>query len=276
MRFLIPLLFVLCATPFASVSNGAEWLSRGDLYYAQRAVGASNDRADRLNALNTVNAYKIAMEDPNVHRTAGIRLLRALYFQGCFAFLDKDDRLRIFSEAKTIGEKLILKYPNDPDLAYWYSVNLSLWAKESGPIVAVRSGVAETIRKVTENATVRQKPQPAMAGVYQVLGRMHHLLPRIPFLLPWPNKEMAEKYLGLAATLDPSNLANPLFLAEFYRDMGRFEDARRVISPLKSRVPRVGQELEDRRNLWKLRDLEASLRLLGDSRQLAAVLTSDK
>ncbi len=219
-----------------------------------------------------MNAYRLAMADQAVQKVAAVRLLRALYFQGCFAYIDGNDRLRSFSEAKSVGEQMVSKYPNDPDLAYWYTVNLSLWAKESGPIAAVRSGVAETIRKVTESAAVSNRSaraNPALAGVYQVLGRMHHLLPRIPFLLPWPDKTLAEKYLALATRLDPANLSNPLFLAEFYRDQGRFEDARRVIVPFKNSLPRQGQEMEDRRNIWKLRDLEASLRLTGDPERVA-------
>lgn len=261
----LSLLIVLCGGLSFAV-EGQEWLQRGDQYYNLRAQGAHGDRADRVLAVNAVNSYRLAMNDPTVELQAAVRLLRALYFQGCFAYNDSQDRLNAFTEAKEIGERMVAKYPGDADLAYWWSVNLSLWAKESGPIAAVRSGVADKIRNATESALSRGPSQhvessnPAMAGVYQVLGRMHHLLPRIPFLLPWPSKDLAEKYLRKAVALDPDNLANHLFLAEFYRDQDRPSAARRVLASVLHREPRPGQELEDRRNLWKMHNLEVALR----------------
>ncbi|HSQ40790.1 MAG TPA: tetratricopeptide repeat protein [Fibrobacteraceae bacterium] len=249
--------------------SGEEWLAKGDSCYGQRAVGSQGDRADRELALNAVNAYRLAMAEPNVERLAATRLLRSLYFQGCFAFTDAQDRLQIFTEARQIGERMVDKYPSDPELAYWYTVNLSLWAKESGVIAAIRSGVPDKIRKLSVSVTSHSTPSPALAGLYQVLGRMNHLLPKIPFFLPWPDKEKAERYLLKAVQLDPDDLANTLFLAEFYRDMGRFDDARRVISPVLKRAPRASQELEDRRNLWKLRELEVALHQPGNAERMA-------
>jgi hypothetical protein len=262
--------------------DGKIWLQRGDQYYNLRAQGANGDRADRVLAVNAVNAYRLAMNDPTVEKVAAARLLRSLYFQGCFAYSGPDDRLMVFTEAKEIGERMMAKYPGDADLAYWWSVNLSLWAKESGPWAAVKSGVAEQIRNATETA-LKNNPEkgpkvcnPTMAGVYQVLGRMHHLLPRIPFLLPWPSKVLAEKYLRKAVDLDSENLANHLFLAEFYRDQDRQVDARKVLSNVLKRAPRPGQELEDRRNLWKMRNLEIALHLPSEQDRLAWVQPSTK
>lgn len=270
-------LFLLVVFAVSSMATaGQEWITRGDAFYNLRAQGARGDRADRVLAVNAVNSYRLAMNDRTVERVAAVRLLRALYFQGCFAYADAKDRLNVFSEAKAIGERMVAKYPGDADLAYWWSVNLSLWAKESGPIAAVRSGVADKIRMVSESALSKpvarneaMRGNIALAGVYQVLGRMHHLLPRIPFLLPWPSKALAEQYLAKAVRLDPENLSNHLFLAEFYRDQDRPQDARRVLSGAISRKPRPSQELEDRRNLWKLRELEVTLRLPGEPERVA-------
>lgn len=280
MRFVLSQKFLLWIALLGGLSyslDGRVWLQKGDHYYSLRAQGANGDRADRVLAVNAVNSYRLAMNDLSVEKEASIRLLRALYFQGCFAFVDSDDRLMAFTEAKEIGERMMAKYPGDADLAYWWSVNLSLWAKESGPVAAVRSGFAEKIRNATETAlskhheSTSEARNPTLAGVYQVLGRMHHLLPRIPFLLPWPSKDLAEKYLRKAVALDSDNLANHLFLAEFYHDQERYAEAHRILVLVKNRTPRPGQELEDRRNIWKLQNLANEIRANSKSDQLAMI-----
>jgi len=265
------LLLLLCGAAIsfaAQAASGHDLIQRGDDFFSMRATGATGDRGDRTYAVNAINAYRQAMGDASVEREASVRLLRALYFLGCYAFSDSQDRLQAFKEAKSVGERMVVKYPGDPDLSYWFSVNLSLWANEIGPLAAIRSGFADKIREVSESA-ISHGNNAGLAGIYQVMGRMHHLLPRIPFVLSWPDKRLAEQYLAKAVQLDPDNLANHLFLAEFYRDMGRFEDARRVLTPLVSRKPRAGQELEDRRSLWKLHELDLALHIVSDPERVA-------
>jgi len=252
----------------AHAFSGAEWLARGDDYFKQRALGATEDHADRSFIVQAAQAYRFALSDVGVEQKASMHLMRALYFQGCYAYLNGHERLRVFSEAKILGEKMVIKYPKDTELAYWYTVNLSLWANEVGPLAAIRAGVADRIRSISETA-MAHGTSAGIAGVYQVMGRMHHLLPRIPFLLPWPDKQKAEMYLSKAVILDPANLANHLFLAEFYRDQGRYEEAHRVVETALGRAPRTGQELEDRRSLWKLRELEVAMTSPGDPERVA-------
>ena len=262
------LLLLLCGFGPSLALTGEQWLSKGDAYYALRAQGAKGDLAEGLNAHNAVASYRLALADSKTEREASVRLMRSLYFIGCFTDMDDQGRLQAFTEAKDVGERMLAKHPLDADIAYWWSVNLALWAKESGPLAAIRSGFADKIRQVSE-LNLSSSPNPGLASMYQVLGRLHHLLPRIPFLLSWPDKKLAEEYLQRAVQLDPANPANHLFLAEFYRDMGRNEDAYKAAKPCLTLAPRPEQELEDKRNLWKIRELEASLRPIGIGERVA-------
>jgi len=274
-RFSFLLLAILGMVAVAGATTSWQWLQKGDELYNHRADGANGDQGNIAQAQNIVQAYRQAMSDVRIEKLVASRLLKAWYFQGCFAYVDQKDRLRIFTEARNVGAAMVAKYPGDPELSYWYSVHLSLWAKESGPWAAIRSGVADKIRLVSERAlqaksvSTPQATNPTLAGVYQILGRMNHLLPRIPFILSWPDKQMAEFYLRTAVRLDPANPANALFLAEYYRDMGRYSDAERAITPLLNSEPRTVQILEDRRNLWKLRELDVALKPFTEPQRLA-------
>jgi tetratricopeptide (TPR) repeat protein len=104
------------------------------------------------------------------------------------------------------------------------------------------------------------------AGAYQILGRMHQLLPRIPLILNWPDKKLAEIYLRKSIEADPHDLSAFLFLGELLRDQGRHLEAAQLIFPALRQQPRSTDLLEDKRILWKLQQLGESLRLSDDER----------
>lgn len=237
-------------------------LKEGDRYYALRADGAKGDRAKRENILTAQALYHLALQDSNSTEAAAGRMLKAYYFHGCYAYVDASDRLRIHTEAVEFGARYHALYPRNPAIGYWYAVNLSLWAKERGPLQAVREGAAERIRRIAETMiSMTERNLVDQAGAYQILGRMHQLLPRIPLILTWPDKKLAEAYLRKSITADPDDLTGYLFLGELLRDQGRHLEAAQLIYPALRHEPRSSDLLEDNRNLWKLKQLSKSLRL---------------
>lgn len=238
------------------------YIVQGDVYYAQRAKDAQGDRAPREKVLTALALYRYALPDSEFTEMAAGRILRAYYFQGCYAYVDATDRLRVHTEAIEFGARYYALYPRSPAIGYWYAVNLSLWAKERGPLQAVKEGVAERIRRIAETMiSMTERNLVDQAGAYQILGRMHQLLPRIPLILTWPDKSLAESYLRKSIVADPNDLTGYLFLGELLRDQGRHLEAAQLIYPALRHPPRESDVLEDNRNLWKLKQLGLSLRL---------------
>ena len=272
MHSLLVLLLLAVGAVFGAEAENA-FITEGDHYYAKRAEGAHGDRARRENILTALALYRYALQDSNANRMAAGRILRAYYFQGCYAYVDAADRLRVHTEAMEFGARYHGLFPHDPTIGYWYVVNLSLWAKERGPLQAVREGVAERIRRVAETMISLAECNPVnQAGAYQVLGRMHQLLPRIPLILTWPDKKLAENYLRKAIQYDPADLNGYLFLGELLRDQGRHLEAAQLIYPALRHSPRSSEQLEDERNLWKLRQLSRTLRLSKEEKLSVSML----
>ncbi len=261
MRFslLTVLLFVIGA---AFGMDGTRFLEQGDAYYERRAEGARGDHADQQNILTALALYRYALADSSTEEAAAGKILRAYYFQGCYAYIDAQDRMRTHTEAIEFGARYYSRFPTNPGIGYWYAVNLSLWAKERGPLQAVKEGAAERIRKIAETMiAMTDSPPVDQAGAYQILGRMHQLLPRVPLILTWPDKRLAEAYLRKSIEVDPDELTGYLFLGELLRDQGRHLEAAQLIYSVLKRPPRNDEYMEDNRNLWKLRQLSKSLRI---------------
>lgn len=271
MRFLSFILLLVAIQ--ANARTALEWLKVGDSLYAIRASQSESDKARREIIQESNYAFRMAMRDPALRRVAGSKWLAGMYYQGCFAYTDDTDRMKIFSEATQVGNDLYIKYPTDPQVGYWYLANLSLWAKEKGIWKAIRTGFADRIRQVSHTIMKAHSNEndSTMAGVYQILGRSHHLLPKIPFLLSWPDRDLAEKYLKLAVKLEPNNPSHQLFLAEFYRDQERWDEAFQLVLQLRRSGIRESHLLEDRRILWKAIDVQTALQATMEPSKVASI-----
>lgn len=252
----------MCFGFSSALSPNNPYLEQGDQYFSRRAEGAQGDRAQAQPIITAISLYNLALTDSTIEPLAATKILKSYYFQGCYAFQTPEERLEIHTRAVEFGKRYHAKYPNHPGIGYWYAVNLALWAKEKGPLKAIQEGVAEQIKNIAETAlAMSQMDLTDKAGAYQILGRMHQLLPRIPLLLNWPDKKLAELFLRKSIEADSSDLTSHLFLAELLRDQGRHLEAARLVAPLLKRTPRPSEQLEDSRNLWKLQELSHSLRL---------------
>lgn len=219
-----------------------------DSCYSVRALKANGDKADAKNAKLMINAYRKAMADTSVLEKATTGYIKSLYFSLRFVPFEKKNRMGKLDTLKNESEKAFNKFPTNKEIAHIYAAAMSMWGAEKNPLAAVKDGVALKVRDVayaTKN--------------YQVLGRAHQLLPYIPLILPWPDKDSADKYLGLALQNDPKDLYNYYFLAEFRMDQKRYDEALEIIRQGLARGVRTEEFLEDRRGRWHLKEIEKKI-----------------
>lgn len=255
-------IFLVLGLAFVSNSFGVDAfraLVLGDSLYEARDQGSRYrgilEQAERERMVQAAHWYSVAMQAPELEREAGAKLLRSLYFQGCFADSTSKQRLETFNRAKELGEALLLKYPSHPDVGYWWAVALALWARETNPMRAIRAGVPGRMKLIAEKIQGKPGKISPRGGSEQILGRLHHLLPSIPVLLTWPNNASANEFLYKAVALDPED-PNPLwFLAEFLHQHNRIEEIREQVLNALARPPRPNFRLEDERALRKLRKI---------------------
>jgi tetratricopeptide (TPR) repeat protein len=248
--FLIFLLFV--SFSFAKNSN----LEQGDVYYEFRAKNASGNMANDKNIKEAIKYYQLALADSKVKEEAAWKLLRAYYFLGCFAMPNSKDRQNLFGKARNEGKFFLKEYPKNIRIAYWYSVNLALWASEVNPFTVLSAGSIGETREIANMLIVQEKNnKEAAAYGYQILGRAHQKLPHIAFILNWVNKDSSEIYFKKSLDLNSKNLVTHLFLAEHYVERGKKQKAEELLQPIIKTKPRYESFLEDERNLIKMRNL---------------------
>lgn len=163
--------------------------------------------------------------------------MEALYFKGYFAVSATAERKPIYARSIALTEhalSLLAQQVHVPDLAsrpleeqatllkntdgaaeahFWAAINWGLWGMTYGYLASAREGVAGRIR---DHATLVTLLDPAFAdgGGYRLLGRLHALTPRIPFVTGWIDRGRAIDLLEQAHATSSRDPRNAFFLAE--------------------------------------------------------------
>lgn len=225
-----------------------EDLRIGDSCYFSRAENAIDDKADLKNVHKMIQAYEKALKDSSVHEKATEGLLNSYYFMLRFASPEKEKRKELLKEVSLLAERMHAKYPNNIKISKLYLLTLSMWGAETNPFLAVKRGVAKRVRDLADSIQD-----------YQILGRSHQVLPYIPIILSWPDKELAEKYLVKALKLDSKDPYNYFFLSEIRFDQGLYDEAEKFIQAGLDLGVRTDFFLEDKRGRWHLKELQKKI-----------------
>jgi tetratricopeptide (TPR) repeat protein len=172
--------------------------------------------------------FQKALNDPAQEEKAAVAILDATYLKGSYTSVTREEKKKMFADARDLGERLIKKYPQSGPLHYYLAVSWGRWGEEFGKMAAARQGAAEKIRDNCE-ASARLGPAEITARSYRVLGRLHHQAPRIPFLLGWPSNKKAIEYLRKSDELQPHSPGTIWYLAEVLADEGHKDEAKRIL-----------------------------------------------
>jgi hypothetical protein len=214
-------------------------VAEADRMYLRRQEGRVGPKASAGPINQAIAGYDKATADPNFVE-ARWKLMRALYFKGCYTGLDDDSKKAVFEKAKRVGDEAIailgksleekgirgyiefgpdalagnLKDRSDAaPTYYWAAACWGQWALASGKLEAARKGAADKIRDY--GLTVAGiDPEFEEGGGYRIVGRLNDQAPWIPFITGWVSRDEALKYLRLANQINAHNFANRHFLAE--------------------------------------------------------------
>jgi len=237
---------------FAQIQN----LQQGDFYYALRAQGSGDNMVGDKNVKEAINYYNLALKDSSTKQEAAWKLLRAYYFLGCFATPEVKKRVYVFEKAKKEGKPFVNAYPKNAEIAYWYSVNLALWASLVNPAVALKAGSIKETREIAKMLIAKEASnKEAAARGYQILGKAHQKLPSIVFVSNWVKRDSAEYHYKKSLSLNPNDLGTRLFLAEYYKENSRVKEMEELLKPALGKRPNPENYLEDERNLIKMKKL---------------------
>ena len=183
-----------------------------------------------------------------------IYLLKSYYFKGEYAIEDVESKKEIFDMGKDLAEKYIPVYPKSAAIRYWYLVNLGSWAEVYGTLKAAREGVADIMKEQSEKI-IDLDSEYKNGGGYFMLGAVHLKSPYIPFLLSWPSKKEAVKYLQLAVDTKQASLVQKTYLAHALYKTGEKEKAIILLNEVINSKPSINDKVDDLNDIHKAQEL---------------------
>lgn len=223
MRKFIFLILVFFAGVSYAGETSQELIEKGDALFQKRAEGNMGELASAIPIEQALTFYMAAYQLGDNSPALAERLMKASYFYATYAERDTKKQKDILDKSIKIGEEALKKYPDDVGINYQMAGAWGRWGEANGILASARMGVAQKVRQHGEKV-VFVNPSYAEGGGYRTLGRLHFKAPKIPFILSWPSKEEALKYLAKAVEAGSKNLTNHLFYAEslyhaeFYQD----------------------------------------------------------
>ena len=257
------LLAGLAPTP-APPAVALEAMVQGYALYARRAEGARGPVADPAMVDAAIAAYRRVLALDPRFLEARAALLRALFFRGGFCDTPESQQMKLFEEAKRLGEETVgqieksLGSPRGatrlqalrsvaaaPEIYLWAAVSWGQWSVDH-KLAAAWQGAALRIRGLAQTA-IDLDPALDEGSAYLILGRLHAECPRIPMLTRWISREKGLSNLRQALALGPVNTPNLYYLAKAILDFdpSHGAEARRLLVECASAPPRTEYLVED-------------------------------
>ncbi len=229
-------------------------LEKGIISYENRAVGAIGATAKPANIDQAIRHFEKALKITATEKTSALYLLKSYYYKGTFVLKDKKERKEEYNKGKILAEEMIAKYPDSPELRYWYLTCLGKWAEVYGILTAAREGVADLMKEHSEKI-IELDSNLENGGGYFMLGAVHYKSPYIPFILSWPDNSAAVLWLQKAVNTGRATPVQKNYLARaLYKD-GQEENAINLVKEVISEPPDPDYLVEERFEIQEAKKL---------------------
>lgn len=269
-RSLLALLLFL-ALPLSAWQDPAALLAQGDAAWGRRAEGQQGGRPQPGPIDEAIGAYERALKADPASLDAAWKLLRALHFKGDYLARTSEEKQKIFGRGRDVAEaaldrlgqraggrkkldalspqeaaKALAAIPQAKPIHLWAAVHWGLWGDNFGRLAAARQGVGDRVRRSAEILVALDETYEEAAG-HRVLGRLHTLAPKVPFVTGWVDRDKAVSELRRAVALAPDNFLNHLYLAEALLEHApaKKDEAKEILRRLIARPANPGRTVED-------------------------------
>ena len=233
---------------------GQSNLEKGYDYYALRAEGSIEDRANPKYLNESIGYYQLALKEPKSEQDAALGLMKSYYYKGKYAVDTEAEKKIVFNKAKQLASIYINKYPNRFDILYWYLINLGSWAEVYGIFAAAKEGVADQMKhhaqRIVEIDSIYED-----GGGYFILGVVHYKSPYIPFILSWPDNDDAVQWLEKSVATGKAKPVQVVYLAQALYKAGEKERALSLLDDITKMTPSKDDPLGDWEQVKKARTL---------------------
>ncbi|HEX3127250.1 MAG TPA: hypothetical protein VH394_07955 [Thermoanaerobaculia bacterium] len=275
---LLPVLFL--AIPLSAQTDP---VAAGDAAWARRADGHQGERAMAGPVSEAIAAYERAVKEKPDRLEAWWKLLRALHYKGDYVVpvADVKERQKVFGHGREVfeaalgqiarrtGKKMddltpqqvaaqVKSIPDAQPIYLWGAIHWGLWGDAYGRLAAARQGVGDKVRRNGEIALAIDERYDR-AAAHRLLGRLHTLAPKVPFITGWVDRDQAVSHLRRAVALAPEDLFNQVYLADalLQHFPAKAAEAKEILKRVLQKKPDPERVVEDERALAEARRLLA-------------------
>jgi tetratricopeptide (TPR) repeat protein len=276
---------MLLAAALPARQDAALDIARGDAAWSRRAEGhpAGSGRANPGPIGEAIAAYEQALKEQPDRLEIYWKLLRAQHFKGEFVARTREEKQAVFGHGRSVAEaaldrlgrklggrerldamappaaaKALAGVPEAVAIHLWAGIHWGLWGDNFGRLAAARQGVGDRIRRYSE-VVISIDERFESAGGHRLLGRLHTLAPKVPFLTGWVDRGKAVAELRRAVALAPDFPLNPVFLADalLQYQPDKAAEARQLLRHEAERPPSSERVVEDEDAIAQARQLMA-------------------
>ena len=250
--FFLSILSVLVVS-VSAVADGNNF-EEGINWYNQRAVGTVgyNAKPDYIN--KAISFFERAMEANENELETGIFLMRSYIWKARFVQKTNAEKRATFKLAKEVGDRLVPKHPKNKELRFEYLSGLGQWGEVLGVFTAAREGVVDKVRKQME-ALIALDPEYRKGTSTRALAVLNLRVPKIPFILSWPDKKKAVVTTKAVVDKYPDDIGNNFYHAEALVKNNRDQEAIPYLKKALSIKPEAKYLLEDRYFHMEIREM---------------------
>ncbi|MCF8463288.1 MAG: hypothetical protein K9G41_00490 [Flavobacteriales bacterium] len=240
-RILSFLSIVLLSTSVLAQSNFEEGLR----WYNQKTSGAVGYKAKPEHIAKAITFFERALAAKENELESGIYLMRSYIWKARFTQENTNDKRKTFELAKQVGDKLVPKYPRSSELRFEYLSGLGQWGEVLGVFRAAKEGVVDKVKNEME-ALIRLDPEFRMGVPKRALAVLNLRVPKIPFVLSWPDKKKALTMTAAVVAKYPYDIGNNFYHAEALVENGDKKAAIYFLNRALTMQPTEEYLLEDR------------------------------
>ena len=242
--------FVVSAYAKADGDNFEEGLN----WYEQKATGAVGFKAKPDYINKAIASFNRAYSANENELESGIYLMRCYIWKARFVLESNSDKRKTFQLAKEIGDRLVPKYPKNKELRFEYLSAMGQWGEVMGVFRAAKEGVVDKVRKQME-ALIALDPEYRKGTSTRALAVLNLRVPKIPFILSWPDKKKALEMTGSVVAKYPNDIGNNFYHAEALVANDREQEAIPYLKKALSIKPSQKYLLEDRYFHMEIREM---------------------
>lgn len=235
--------FSLCLLAGSSLAQSN--FEEGLRWYNQKTSGAVGYKAKPEHINKAITYFEQALSTEQNELKTGIYLMRSYIWKARFTQENTSDKRKSFQLAKEVGDKLVPKYPLSKELRFEYLSALGQWGEVLGVFRAAKEGVVDKVKTEME-ALIQLDPEFRRGVPKRALAVLNLRVPKIPFILSWPDKKKALNMTAEVVKKYPNNIGNNFYHAEALVENGKKQEAVTYLKRALTMQPEEEFLLEDR------------------------------